>query len=204
MVGPNPTGGRGRFGNVQLQDPKLTQAWRDVQVIDGKLQEGVSELTFPHFMVKNELVYRVTKVRDEVCEQLLEPKEYRSMVMYLSHSHLLGAHLDRKQIENLWESADIVLLARDKTGDPGLLPPLPWVPVPQPEGTLPEPINPSAHNRNPLQPNRHGHSGTIAEVQSWTPLHPGHHGLCHPIPRSHPPASYRQGCRPRSLPVGSV
>ena len=44
-------------------------------------------------MVKNELVYRVTKVRDEVCEQLLVPKEYRSKVMYLSHSHPLGAHL---------------------------------------------------------------------------------------------------------------
>ena len=38
MVDPNPTGGQGQFGTAQLQDPNLTQAWRDVQVIDGKLQ----------------------------------------------------------------------------------------------------------------------------------------------------------------------
>ncbi|XP_073719441.1 uncharacterized protein [Misgurnus anguillicaudatus] len=49
----------GRFGSAQLQDPSLSQAWGNVQVIDGRLQDGVSGLTYPHFMIKNKLLYRV-------------------------------------------------------------------------------------------------------------------------------------------------
>lgn len=46
----------GRFGTAQLQDPVLTQAWRSAQMIEGQLQEGVSRVTYPHFMIKNKLL----------------------------------------------------------------------------------------------------------------------------------------------------
>ncbi|XP_035271895.1 uncharacterized protein LOC118226410 isoform X1 [Anguilla anguilla] len=39
------TGEQGRFGTAQLQDPNLTQAWRDVQKIDGQLLPGRSPST---------------------------------------------------------------------------------------------------------------------------------------------------------------
>ena len=51
----------GRFGSAQLQNPNLTQPWRDVQVIEGQNQDGVSQVSFPHFMVKNKLLYQVTQ-----------------------------------------------------------------------------------------------------------------------------------------------
>ncbi len=35
----------GRFGTAQLQDPALTQAWSNAQMVEGQLQEGVSRLT---------------------------------------------------------------------------------------------------------------------------------------------------------------
>ena len=87
----------GRFGSAQLHDPNLTQAWRDVRVIEGQKQDGVSQVSFPHFMVKNKLLYRVTQKDSEICEQLLVPSEYVSKVLYLAHSHLLGAHLGREK-----------------------------------------------------------------------------------------------------------
>ena len=52
---------------------------------------------FPHFMIKDKLLYRVTKKNSDICEQLLIPKEYASKVLYLAHSHLLGAHLGREK-----------------------------------------------------------------------------------------------------------
>ena len=87
----------GQFGSAQLRDPNLTQAWRDVQVIEGQKQDGVSQVSFPHFMIKDKLLYRVTKKNSDICEQLLIPKEYASKVLYLAHSHLLGAHLGREK-----------------------------------------------------------------------------------------------------------
>uniref|UniRef100_A0AAQ4RCG2 CCHC-type domain-containing protein n=1 Tax=Gasterosteus aculeatus aculeatus TaxID=481459 RepID=A0AAQ4RCG2_GASAC len=87
----------GQFGSAQLRDPNLTQAWRDVQVIEGQRQAGVSQLSFPHFMIKDKLLYRVTKKNSEIHEQLIVPKNYVSKVLYLAHSHLLGAHLGREK-----------------------------------------------------------------------------------------------------------
>src|SRR4029434_2005065 len=87
----------GQFGSAQLRDPNLTQAWRDVQVIEGQKQDGVSQVSLPHFMIKDKLLYRVTKKNSDICEQLLIPKEYASKVLYLAHSHLLGAHLGREK-----------------------------------------------------------------------------------------------------------
>jgi len=37
----------GRFGTAQLEDPNLTSALQ--QVSDGKLMDGVRQLSFPHF-----------------------------------------------------------------------------------------------------------------------------------------------------------
>lgn len=87
----------GQFGSAQLRDPNLTQAWRDVQVIEGQRQAGVSQVSFPHFMIKDKLLYRVTKKNSEIYEQLIVPKNYVSKVLYLAHSHLLGAHLGREK-----------------------------------------------------------------------------------------------------------
>ncbi len=83
----------GPFATAQLQDPVFTQAWRSVQMIEGQLREGVSRVTYPYFMIKNKLLYRVDQRRGEICEQLLVPKAYTSKVLYLAHTHLLGGHL---------------------------------------------------------------------------------------------------------------
>ncbi|XP_035266158.1 uncharacterized protein LOC118223565 isoform X2 [Anguilla anguilla] len=87
------TGEQGRFGTAQLQDPNLTQAWRDVQEIDGMPRPGVSETTPPYFLIEQGLLYRVSRVKEERVHQLLVPKTYISKVLYLAHTHLLGAHL---------------------------------------------------------------------------------------------------------------
>ena len=83
----------GKFGTAQLADPNLEQARQGVKVVDGVPMEGVSTTTYPHFAMKNGLLYRVTKVGEEVIEQLLVPKPYILKVLYLAHTHVLGAHL---------------------------------------------------------------------------------------------------------------
>lgn len=49
-----------QFDSAQLRDHNLTQAWRDVQVMVGQKQDGVSQV-FPHFMIMDTLLYCVTK-----------------------------------------------------------------------------------------------------------------------------------------------
>lgn len=81
------------FGSAQLEEPNFAQAWRTVAVIEGKPQEGVSPPSYPYFMVKNGLLYRICQVHGEEVEQLLVPRAYIPKVLYLAHTHLLGAHL---------------------------------------------------------------------------------------------------------------
>ena len=85
---------RGEFTAQQWGDPNLEMARQQVAAVDGKLCDGVSELNTPYFMVKKDMLYRVTKDRsgDEI-EQLLVPKMFITKVIYLAHSHQLGAHL---------------------------------------------------------------------------------------------------------------
>uniref|UniRef100_A0A674CNJ5 Gypsy retrotransposon integrase-like protein 1 n=1 Tax=Salmo trutta TaxID=8032 RepID=A0A674CNJ5_SALTR len=49
--------------------------------------------SFPHFIMKNGLVYRVSKIGVDVVEQLLVPTRYRKTVLDLAHGHILGGHL---------------------------------------------------------------------------------------------------------------
>ena len=83
----------GQFGTAQLEDPNLEQARQNLAVVEGKPGEGVSVTSFPHFSVKKGLLYRVAKLGEFVVDQLLVPKRYVPKVLYLAHSHLLGAHL---------------------------------------------------------------------------------------------------------------
>ena len=81
------------FGTAQLEDPNLAQAWRSVAVIEGTPQEGVSRPPYPYFAVVDGLLYRFCQVRGEEVAQLLVPRPYVTKVLYLAHTHLLGAHL---------------------------------------------------------------------------------------------------------------
>nr|XP_040058772.1 uncharacterized protein LOC120834693 isoform X2 [Gasterosteus aculeatus aculeatus] len=83
----------GQFGTAQWEDPNLEQARQNLAVVEGEPVAGVSASTFPHFSIKNGLLYRVAKLEERVVEQLLVPKRYINKVLYLAHSHLLGAHL---------------------------------------------------------------------------------------------------------------
>ena len=60
-----------------------------MRAVGGKPVDGVSECAFPNFAVKNNLFDQVVKVGDK----MVVPKFYISKVLYLAHSHLLGAHL---------------------------------------------------------------------------------------------------------------
>ena len=84
---------KGQFGTAQIQDPTLNNALKNVQVVEGTLVGPRLTLSFPHFAVKNGLLYQVIKYQDKVLDQLLVPKPHRSTVMQLAHTHILGAHL---------------------------------------------------------------------------------------------------------------
>ena len=84
---------KGQFGTAQIQNPTLNNALKNVQVVEGTLVGPRLTLPFPHFAVRNGLLYQVIKDQDKVVEQLLVPKPHRPMVMQLAHMHILGAHL---------------------------------------------------------------------------------------------------------------
>ncbi|XP_069371637.1 uncharacterized protein [Paralichthys olivaceus] len=84
---------KGQYGTAQLQDPTLGNALRNVQVLEGTLVGTRLAPTYPHFAVKNGLLYQVVKANETVREQLLVPQPHRSTVLQLAHTHLLGAHL---------------------------------------------------------------------------------------------------------------
>ena len=87
---PEPASLSGRFGTAQLEDPNLTSALQQVTVVDGKAIEGVGLITYPHFAIKNKLLYQVIKRKDECVELLLVPRPFVQSVLQLAHSHLLG------------------------------------------------------------------------------------------------------------------
>ena len=84
---------KGQFGTAQMQDSTLSNALKNVQVLEGALVGTRLTPSYPHFAVKNGLLYQVVKDNDQVVEQLLVPKLHRPTVLQLAHTHLLGAHL---------------------------------------------------------------------------------------------------------------
>ncbi|KAK5901327.1 hypothetical protein CgunFtcFv8_026212 [Champsocephalus gunnari] len=84
---------KGQFGTAQMEDPNLLHACSNVTEIEGKPVPGVGELTCPHFLIKNNLLYYAKEVEGQRRDLLVVPKQYVSTVLHLAHSHVLGAHL---------------------------------------------------------------------------------------------------------------
>ena len=83
----------GQFASAQLQDEALKHAWSHVLAHDGQTRNSVSHLPHPHFSTKGGLLYRVLEEEEGVREQLVVPRAYFSKVLFMAHTHLLGAHL---------------------------------------------------------------------------------------------------------------
>ena len=73
-----PAGGAatpGKFASTQWRDPNLEHARKSVSIIDDQRCEEVSNLTFPHFKLKNGLLYRVVTAKGGYwCLKTLCPK----------------------------------------------------------------------------------------------------------------------------------
>ena len=83
----------GQFATAQLQDDTLKHAWSHVLSHDGQVRDSVSTLPHPHFCTKSGLLYRVVEREGAVKEQLVLPRPYVSKVLFMAHTHVLGAHL---------------------------------------------------------------------------------------------------------------
>lgn len=92
QIESTPPGGATEFSQRQHEDPNLAQAWRSA-VFSSEEHGEVSRLNFPYFSVKKGLLYRNVKEGEEMISQLLVPRSHVSKVLYLAHSHALGAHL---------------------------------------------------------------------------------------------------------------
>lgn len=74
------------FATKQLKDPIFVKAQENVVKVDGKLVNREQGVTYSHFMVERDLLYRVTKRGEKMIEQLIVPKPYRKLV---PHGHIL-------------------------------------------------------------------------------------------------------------------
>ena len=84
----------GEFATAQWNDPNLKAARERIAAINGRKCERVSQLTVPYFSMNNGVLYRVVNTRGgDHIEQLLIPTTHISRVLYLAHTHQLGAHL---------------------------------------------------------------------------------------------------------------
>ena len=83
----------GQFASAQLQDEALKHAWSHVVSHDGQPRDSVSHLPHLHFSTRERLLYRVAEGEGGVREQLVVPRVHVSKVLYMAHTHLLGAHL---------------------------------------------------------------------------------------------------------------
>ena len=82
---------RGQFGTAQWEDPNLKAAAAQVIAVDGQLLPAVSDWQYPHFQIKNNLLYQVSRQQGGLREVLLLPRWYVGTVLQLAH--LMGAHL---------------------------------------------------------------------------------------------------------------
>ena len=60
---------------------------------DGRTRDSVSHTSHPHFSTRRGLLYRVVEGEEGVREQLVVPRANVSKVLFMAHTHLLGAHL---------------------------------------------------------------------------------------------------------------
>ncbi|XP_058855297.1 uncharacterized protein LOC131701473 [Acipenser ruthenus] len=81
------------FGREQAQDSTLVNIRDRVISVNGVPVEGAVVNPREHFIIKNDLLYRITMVNGSQVEQLLVPQAYRLTVLRLAHNHLFGAHL---------------------------------------------------------------------------------------------------------------
>ena len=81
------------FGRDQADDPLLQEARSNVVEVNGVPVEGVTGKAYPYFVLKNDLLYRVTSDEGQELEQLVVPSSYTRKILDYSHSHLLGGHL---------------------------------------------------------------------------------------------------------------
>uniref|UniRef100_A0A8C5PR58 Gypsy retrotransposon integrase-like protein 1 n=1 Tax=Leptobrachium leishanense TaxID=445787 RepID=A0A8C5PR58_9ANUR len=81
------------FGRDQANDPLLQVARSRVVEVNGVTVQGSTKGTYPYFLLKNDLLYRVTSDEGQEIEQLVVPSSYTRKVLNFSHSHLLGGHL---------------------------------------------------------------------------------------------------------------
>ena len=56
-------------------------------------QEGLRGPPILYFKVVKGLLYRVDRIQEQEVEKLLVPRIHISKVLYLGHTHFLGAHL---------------------------------------------------------------------------------------------------------------
>ena len=88
--------------------------------VDGQLLLGVSDWRYPHFQIKNNLLYQVSRPQGELREVLLLPQWYVGNVLQLAHTHLLWVHLGMEKNESPPGST-----GRDEEGPGRLLSQLP-------------------------------------------------------------------------------
>ena len=90
----------GQFASAQLEDDALKNASGHVQVHEGLSRDLVSVRHYPHFSTWGGLLYRVIQWEGLEAEQLVVPRTYVSKVLFMAHSHLLGAHLGMDKIRD--------------------------------------------------------------------------------------------------------
>ncbi|XP_065444074.1 uncharacterized protein LOC135982242 [Chrysemys picta bellii] len=86
QIGPT----RECFGQDQADDANVRE---EVVEVNGVPVEGKTKGTGPYYIIKQDLLYRVVPIQEEVVEQLLVPRKHTRAVLELAHSHLFGGHL---------------------------------------------------------------------------------------------------------------
>uniref|UniRef100_A0A8C5LME7 Gypsy retrotransposon integrase-like protein 1 n=1 Tax=Leptobrachium leishanense TaxID=445787 RepID=A0A8C5LME7_9ANUR len=80
------------FGNDQASDPLLQTARSRVIEVNGVPVEGAIK-SYPYFILKSDLLYRVIMEGGQEIEQLVVPSSQTRKVLDFAHSHVLGGHL---------------------------------------------------------------------------------------------------------------
>ena len=82
-------GGKVLLGRASLRVPNYGMTPSNMH----GARNSVSSLPHPHYSTRGGLLYRVVEKEGVVTEQLVVPRPYVSKVLFMAHTHLLGAHL---------------------------------------------------------------------------------------------------------------